>query len=165
MIARVLIAFLLSLMQIACVANTVGTSSYRGEITRIHDGDSVHITPDNGQRIVVRLAAIDAPELQQPFGMESRDFLRKFALNQQAVARCSKTDRYNRRVCSLYVDGEDAGLKMLKSGYAWHYKRFEDEQNSRERRTYARAESSAQNRRIGLWAAQAEAPWDFRARP
>jgi len=95
-------------------------ATHTGLVTKVHDGDSIHITPPGQKRVVIRLAGIDAPELKQAYGIASRDKLRSMILNQTASARCYKKDRYQRNVCVVYFDGDDMNLEMVRAGFAWH---------------------------------------------
>jgi endonuclease YncB( thermonuclease family) len=65
----------------------------------------------------------DAPERDQPFSKESADFLKQY-LNKDAVTKINGTDRYKRRLGTLYVDGQDINLLTIKNGCAWHFKRY-----------------------------------------
>lgn len=159
--ARLLLVLFYALL-FSCASSTGHFTIYQGEVTRVHDGDSLHITPENSRRVVVRLAAIDAPELAQAFGIESRQRLRALVMNQVAEARCHKKDRYDRHVCTVYVGDTDINLQMLESGLAWHYVAFQGEQTARDRRLYAGTQASAKQNRTGLWAAAAVPPWEFR---
>jgi endonuclease YncB( thermonuclease family) len=83
--------------------------------------------------------------------------------DRRVEARCWKRDRYGREVCAVFVGTRDVGLAMIRDGYAWHYKAFEQEQSAEDRATYARAEGDAQSARRGLWREPgAIPPWDFR---
>lgn len=135
---------------------------YIGIVTKVHDGDSIHITPSGQKRVIIRLAGIDAPELKQSFGIASRDKLRSMILNQPAEARCHKTDRYKRHVCVVYFNGQDINLQMTKSGMAWHYKDYQNEQSQFQRWAYALAESTARAGDRGLWSGDSVAPWVYR---
>ena len=104
-----------------------------------------------------------APEKRQPFGNRSRLHLGTLVFGRQVTADCPKTDRYNRAVCRLEVDGVDANLAQIEAGMAWHYKDYAREQRAPDRRRYAQAEDEARQSRRGLWADRAPvAPWDFR---
>lgn len=53
---------------------------------------------------------------------------------------------------------------MIRSGYAWHYKAYESEQPSYERKAFAQAEKEARSEKIGIWSEpNPVAPWDFRS--
>ena len=104
-------------MGIAC-SNPPITDTFTGTVTKVHDGDSIHITQEGEKRVIIRLAGIDAPEIKQPFGIASRDKLRSMVLNRTANAKCHKTDRYQRQVCVVYFDGENVNLQMVRAGMA-----------------------------------------------
>ena len=161
-IAAVLAGCVVSLVA-SCYSTQQSTETLSGVVTRVHDGDSIHITPPGRKRVIVRLAGIDAPELKQAFGVASRDALRAMILQRSAQAHCHKTDRYRRQVCVVMFEGRDINLQMVSGGHAWHYKHYEDEQSRQQRRDYARAEREARNQRRGLWGLDRHmAPWDFR---
>lgn len=145
-----------------CSFNQPSTNTVVGTVTKVHDGDSIHITPSGDKRVIVRLAGIDAPELAQAFGLESRNKLRSLILRRKAEARCHKTDRYKRQVCVVYRGNTDINLQMISSGLAWHYKQYEKEQTTEQRKAYSRAERKARRSKAGLWSADHIAPWEFR---
>ncbi len=64
-----------------------------GNVTRVHDGDTLTVLYD-GRPTQVRLADIDAPELGQPFGRRSRDFLTAMCLHATATVEERARDRY-----------------------------------------------------------------------
>ena len=152
---------LLALLPAACTYPPI-TDTFTGPVTKVHDGDSIHITPKCKERVIIRLAGIDAPEIKQRFGIASRNKLRSMILNRTAEAKCHKTDRYRRQVCVVYFDGEDVNLQMVRAGMAWHYKEYESEQSSSQRRQYSKAESRARSDQLGLWDGERIAPWEFR---
>jgi endonuclease YncB( thermonuclease family) len=58
------------------------------------------------------------------------------------------------------------GLRQVEAGFAWHYKRYEQEQSDWDRAAYARAEVQARAERRGLWRdLEPVPPWDFRRPP
>ena len=46
----------------------------------IYDGDTLRVVRD-GEELKIRLCGIDAPEIKQPLGIESRDYLRSHYLS------------------------------------------------------------------------------------
>lgn len=150
------------IIAVGCSHNSPDTTTIAGTVTKVHDGDSIHITPPGKKRIIVRLAGIDAPELEQPFGLESRNMLRSLILRRKAEATCHKRDRYQRRVCVVLNDGSDVNLQMISSGLAWHYKQYEKEQSRKRRKAYSRAERNARSSQLGLWSEDNVEPWVFR---
>ena len=73
-----------------------------GKVVSIHDGDTITILQDK-QQIKVRLFGIDAPELKQPYGKKSKQFL----ANLIAGKVCGKVH------CGVYkgLTFEDYGIK------------------------------------------------------
>ena len=81
MFPKHLIILVLAPLAPAACTNPPITDTFTGAVTKVHDGDSIHITPKGEKRVIIRLAGIDAPEIKQPFGIASRDRLRSMILN------------------------------------------------------------------------------------
>lgn len=76
---------------------------------------------------------------------------------------CRKTDRYGRSVCNVLVQQQDAGLELVRRGYAWWYRAYSREQSVEDRRLYEAAEDSARTQHWGLWSDAAPVPpWEWR---
>ena len=95
----------------------------------------------------VRLAGIDAPEKAQPFGQRSKEHLSDSVFGKQVEVVGNKTDKYGRTVGKIMVNGFDANLEQVRSGFAWHYKEYAREQSAEDRTTYAAAEVAARAKR------------------
>ena len=137
---------------------------FQARVTAVHDGDSVRATDRHGQRHKIRLAYIDAPELQQAHGMAARDALRRLIDGQQVEVAVLDTDQYGREVAQIRLHGRDINLAQIEEGHAWHYvsiaKRRQDKADFA---AYSRAEAGARSSRFGLWRAQSpQAPWAYR---
>ena len=50
--------------------------SWPGVVLSVHDGDTLRVRNEQGRVINIRLWGVDAPELGQPYGKASRNFLR-----------------------------------------------------------------------------------------
>jgi hypothetical protein len=90
----------------------------------VADGDTITLLDNNRQQHRIRLAGIDAPEKAQPFGQRSKQHLSELAFGKQAKADCYKIDRYDRDVCTVYVDGKDIGLAQIDAGMAWWFRKY-----------------------------------------
>ena len=131
-------------------------------VVGVTDGDTITVR-DAKQNYKVRLAGIDTPEKGQPFAKRAHQNLSNLAHEKQAIVDCYKTDQYKRKVCRVWVGGNDIALAQLQAGLAWYYKRFENEQTPRERVAYAQAEDDARLRKRGLWQdTKPVPPWEFR---
>jgi micrococcal nuclease len=133
------------------------SQKFEGTIIRIIDGDTYVFLTATGS-FTVRMLGIDAPERDQPFSRESSEFLSKY-LNKQAITKVNGTDKDDRSVGTLFVNGRDINLLSIKGGYSWHYKRYSAD------RDYAEAEEYAQNNRLNIWSLPNPIPpWTWRLR-
>ena len=147
-----------------CIQAAAASETITGRVVGVADGDTLTVLDGSKQQHKIRVEGVDAPEARQPFGDRSRQSLRDLALGRDAIAFCTKLDRYERQVCRVTVDGVDVGLAQIRRGMAWHFKRYENEQRPEDRRAYADAEVEARSERRGLWRDPAPvAPWDWRA--
>lgn len=131
--------------------------------TGFHDGDTFKCVRPEGT-LRVRVAGIDAPETSQGFWRVSRDLLRMRA-GPGTTVDCYKVDRYKRQVCRVTaLDGNDVALELVRTGLAWHTRKYADEQTPDEREIYAAAEVHARARHLGLWSQpEPQDPSDCRA--
>lgn len=99
----------------------------------------------------------------EPLPLQVSQHLAKLLANREAVAECSKIDRYRREVCRVLVGGADAGLEQIRAGMAWYFRRYAKELPPDRRQQYADAETQADDDRRGLWAdAEPVPPWEWR---
>lgn len=106
---------------------------------------------------------IDAPEKAQAFGNKSKQSLSDLVYEKQVVVKFSKQDRYGRTVGKILINGLDANLEQIKSGLAWHYKKYQKEQPVGDRSEYASSEEKARTEKLGLWVdPEPTPPWDWR---
>lgn len=140
------------------------TYTYNGKIIKIHDGDTMHIIDSDGRKHKIRMAYIDAPEINQAYGTQSRDNLIDAALNKKAKVRVFESDRYHREVAQVSVGTIDLNLMQIRDGAAWHYGSYAKKQQSKTAYTdYSAAQKQAKEKRKGLWKKDnPQAPWQFR---
>ena len=134
-------------------------------VVRVIDGDSLSVRCDPGAQLVqVRIAAIDAPELNQPAGQDAKRVLMKLTHGRTVQLDCLKRDRYRRALCALSTQAQgDIGLAMVRKGMAWCFSRYLHEQPAGWRQRCERAQQLAQQAAHGLWRdPQAHAPWSWR---
>ena len=116
-----------------------------GRVVRVADGDTITVLSTSTTQHKIRLQGIDAPEKKQAFGNASRKFLSGLVANREVRVTYAKRDRYGRILGTVFVDGRDINLEMLKAGMAWHYKKYDSNP------AYSKAESEARTARRGLW--------------
>lgn len=131
--------------------------AFSGKVVSIHDGDTITILQDK-QQIKVRLFGIDAPELKQPYGKKSKQFLANLVAGQMVEVEENGKDRYKRTIGTIYLGDTDINAQMVASGYAWAYRKFS--------KKYTAQESRAKSQRLGLWRDKEPiSPWEWRRRP
>ena len=132
--------------------NTETIADVFGRVVSVTDGDTIKVLDSNNTQHKIRLTGIDAPERGQPFGSASKKHLTKLVAGKQVKIESNKSDRYGRVLGKVWVNGTDANLEQVKAGYAWWYKYYAKEQPVADRRSYSKAEETARNKKLGLWA-------------
>jgi endonuclease YncB( thermonuclease family) len=148
---------------------------YWATVTRISDGDTLTVKDSLGINQKIRLHAVDAPELNQRSGEESKSWLTQQLLNQRVKILVNNTDRYKRQVAKVVLptesckqrlckDETDINLKAIETGHAWWYREFSRSQNSEDQELYETAEKTAKKQGLGLWKhSEPQAPWQWRS--
>ncbi|HHK5606684.1 TPA: thermonuclease family protein [Neisseria cinerea] len=138
--------------------------SYTGTVSKVYDGDTLHVIDGDGAKHKIRMAYIDAPEMKQAYGTRSRDNLRAAAEGRKVSVHVFDTDRYQREVAQVSVGKTDLNLMQVEDGAAWHYKSYAKEQQDKaDFADYADAQIQAERERKGLWKAKnPQAPWAYR---
>jgi endonuclease YncB( thermonuclease family) len=145
-------------------------ADFTAKVQRVVDGDTVHVEDETGKKFKVRLTGIDAPEQNQPYGLASAYHLRELLLNKLVLLKSKSmngkpysVDRYKRVLAKVILDGKDVNLSQVLSGYAWHFKRYQKQQSSLDRKSYSEAELNAKKNELGLWGEKKPiAPWKWR---
>lgn len=137
---------------------------FMARVEHVPDGDSLTVRSQDGRRLKIRMAGIDAPEIGQPHADVSRDHLRSRIGDQPVEIDPVKNDPFGRLVARVWIGGEDLGLIQVSQGHAWHFERYEAEQTGRERTAFRQAQARARAERVGLWNERHPTPpWDYRA--
>jgi len=97
---------------------------------------------------------------KQAFGNAAKKHTASLTARKTAEVIAYDTDRYDRTVGVVMVDGVNVNQSLIKAGYAWQYRKYCKEAFCRD---WLRLESKARDLRLGLWAdANPQAPWDYR---
>lgn len=142
-IALTSMAFVLIILAIS----THATIRY-GTVERVVDGDTIVFKAGDAKTQRVRLADIDTPELDQPWGGEAKAALKGWAENRRAQIRIVDTDRYGRLVATLWIDGKNINRRLVAKGHAWVYRRYLRD------RALLRLEENAKANGLGLWSSE-----------
>lgn len=90
-----------------------------GVVTHVRDGDTIEVG-----RIPIRLNGISAPEMHEPLGPTSKDFMVNLVLGQRVRCELNGEKTYDRWVGICYRDGQDIGQAVIKAGLALDCPRF-----------------------------------------
>ena len=126
-------------------------------VTKVIDGDSLKAKTKEGKEYEIQVEGIDAPELKQPHGKEATEALSKMVMGKEIKVNWTKKDNFDRLLAQIHVDKTHANQEMLRTGHAWHFKRYNQSKE------LAELEEEAKKAKRGLWATEnPQAPWDFR---
>jgi endonuclease YncB( thermonuclease family) len=129
------------------VAVPAGATVFSGTVTRVKDGDSILVhRPDVKRTSEVRLAGIDAPELAQPWGIQSRTALRRMVQDRPVRVEVTDRDAYGRLVGRVWQGRTHVNAALAAGGNAWAFDRYLKDREIRAGQDRARRE------RRGLWA-------------
>jgi len=134
------------------------------EIVGVNDGDTVMaVFLREGIQRKIRLATIDAPEFNQPFGRKARKSLSDLVFRRKVTVVSKGKDPYGRILAELILDDTNINVEQIKRGFAWHYKYYAKSQSVEKRIIYSSAERSAREKRRGLWwDDDPDPPWVYR---
>jgi len=128
---------------------------HSGVVTHIYDGDTIEITSNNEKRLL-RLAHIDAPEVNQKFGDRAKRNLEKTILNNTVRYEVVGTDIFQRATAVVFLEQININKKQIHDGYAWSLNRTSSN-------LYLSLEFRAKHYKKGLWqSSNYLSPWVFR---
>lgn len=133
-----------------------GEAAFRGEVIHITDGDNLTIVTDK-EWIRVRLAGVDAPERNQPYGTRASQSLSDLCFWQEVIVTPVGKDEYGRIFGRVRCGDVDAGKEQVRRGMAWVYDRYIKDPS------LIPLQEEAQAAKRGLWAdPYAKPPWEWR---
>ena len=132
-------------------------TSFAGNL-KVVDGDTIVL---NGEKI--RFSGIDTPELKQICmngdekvfcGKTAKILLIKKIGNQIPECISEGKDAYKRTLAECFVNGESLSAFLVRSGYAFAYRKYS--------KKFIKDEEFAKANKLGMWAMTFQYPWDFR---
>jgi len=146
-----------------------------GTVTKVSDGDTIHLTTPEKTKLTVRLYGIDAPETPkitqstgrinkpgQPYGEESRKALEIKIMRKQVRLDILDIDKYRRLVGMIWLGERNINLEMVREGSA---EAFIEYLKPPYRAEFIEAEREARSNKKGIWSLpEYERPRDFRKR-
>ena len=125
---------------------------------KVVDGDTIFL---NGEKI--RFSGIDTPELKQTClkgdekvscGISAKILLVKKIGNNIPKCISEGKDVYKRILAECFVNGESLSSFLVRSGYAFAYRKYS--------KKFIKDEEFAKANKLGMWAMTFQYPWDFR---
>jgi endonuclease YncB( thermonuclease family) len=117
------------------------------KVKRIIDGDTFEV--ETGEKI--RLIGINAPEISDIFGQDSKQHLSKLIANKTVYLKTdnisNNQDRHQRLLRYVFLDEVDINKKMISDGFAFAYLKY----HFSSAREYKRAQIMARENNKGIW--------------
>ncbi len=131
----------------------------KGRVVRVKDGDT-YVLKVGRDTLTIRLAAVDAPELNQAFGLDAFYCVRDTLLGRMVSFKKLGTDRYGRTLADVFLpDGKLLSELLIGNGWAWHYTEYDHNPKLDD------LQKQAIEKGLGLWACGVKRvcpPWLFR---
>lgn len=131
--------------------------TFTGIVVGIEDGDTLTVLR-NKARFTMNVAAVDAPELDQPYGQEAKRMVAALVKNRVVTIRIFGMVRQGRVTAEVWLkDKRNLAEELVKGGMAW-VKRGPFVASDLDL-----IEADARATRRGLWADQDPVPpWEWR---
>ncbi len=130
----------------------------------IYDGDRLRVRSPKGEVFKIRFACVDAPELKQRLGEESRNHLRSIINrgNNKVRVQPITTDRYGGTVAQLWNGSDLIQSQMAIAGMAYGYEQYKKDCPNWPAIELTQAQ--AQEAKVGVWKFQGggQRPWYYR---
>ena len=129
------------------------------DFLRVVDGDTIYIGKNK-----YRFSGIDAPEIKQSCekdgalflcGAKAKEVLQnKISGHKVTCVEEEEKDYYKRILAECFVNGESLSAYMVRSGYAFAFRKYS--------KKFIKDEEFAKANKLGLWKSRFEYPWDVR---
>lgn len=154
--------FLFVLCLLCLAAAPALADRMRGVVIVVIDGDTVLFRPDHYRAasrafMKIRLADIDAPEKDQPYGDAATRALTALVLNRRVEVETVATDAYGRTIARIQAGALPVNAELVRRGLAWPLTRYRSDAGLLE------AQREARRAQRGLWqGAEPMPPWVWR---
>jgi endonuclease YncB( thermonuclease family) len=130
----------------------------KSQEVRVVDGDTIHLNSEK-----IRFTGIDTPELKQtcikegiinPCGVTAKEILIEKIGDNKVVCISEGKDKYKRTLAECFVNDESLSSYLVRSGYAFAYRKYS--------KKFISDEDYAKANKIGMWNMEFQYPWDYR---
>ena len=150
---KVILVISVSLLILFLIFNQI-----KSQDLRVIDGDTIYL---NGEKI--RFTGIDTPELKQtcikqgiidPCGVTAKEILIDKISDSEVECISEGKDQYKRTLAECFVKNESLSSYLVRSGYAFAYRKYS--------KKFISDEDYAKANKIGMWSMKFDYPWDYR---
>ncbi len=149
-----------SLLYPSCESNNLSGKSLQinlneinGKVVAIIDGDTYDILLEGNKTVRIRMEGIDAPEKGMPFYKAAKKHLSDLCFGKTIRLEVHEEDSRKRKIAFSYlVDGRELSHEMIKAGMAWHFIKYNKDND------LAKLEAQARELKVGLWIDESPMP-------
>lgn len=154
MIVKIFINIVVFLVLLVAVA--YGREPFSGTVRKVIDGDSLLIAA-GGRSVEVRLYGVDAPEYNQPYSADAKEFVKEWIGGRRVLVSPLYVDSYKRSVAIIAQGDRVLNRDLTEAGLAWVSSRYCRQEVCKK---WTELEKVAHKDRKGLWAgSQPVSPW------
>ena len=126
-----------------------------GRVSAVPSGDMLVVATAHGA-VRVRIAGVDAPMSDQPFGAEAREFLERHCLHKEVAVEAAARDARGTPLGKVKLGRQDIAALLVSRGFAWAL--------GGSARHLRRLQAEARTARRGLWGDGTPfPPWEWQA--
>ena len=98
------------------------TQDFRARVVEVHDGDTIKVMwEERDFPFKIRFDGVAAPELSEPGGIESREWLRRKIENKEVdvlINPRNRVGKWGRLIGTIMFDGININEEIIREGYA-----------------------------------------------
>ncbi|MGH9947377.1 MAG: thermonuclease family protein [Pyrinomonadaceae bacterium] len=126
------------------------------KVSKVFTGDIIEVVDESNQEYRINIFGIRAPKLNENFGAESKQNLSNLVLGKTVFVRTKRTDGTDGVVAEVICGNSNAGVVQIQAGLVWMLNNELGTLGSNLGRQYLDAESSAKQKKYGLWSGSLE---------
>ena len=92
-----------------------------GTVIKVRDGDTIEVG-----KVPIRLNGVSAPELSEPLGPKSKEFMLDLVMGKRLRCELSGGKTHDRFVGTCYLDEQDIGAVVIANGLALDCPRYSE---------------------------------------
>ena len=128
-------------------------------VVSVTDGDTFRVLTPGGEQQKIRLAEVDCPEHDQPYGDSAKRELSDLVSRKYVQIDALKLDVHGRTVARVRAGALDVSAELIRRGACWVYPEYRRDPH------WKALEKEAREAKRGLWAlpkSQQIPPWKWK---